>query len=174
MDKLDLFLSLNDIDKEKLFDAVHLDIRETILKAVCKNLKTDRDLYLKVKKLYFSTSDLKATKKVIKCLCDCELSEEDLLWMNNCIKAFLDKKEKREYIPDTVKSMLLEKQGYRCAICGDKIDRNTVHIDHIIPWDYVGDELKDNYQALCSDCNFHKSNHVAVAVTSIILHKQET
>ncbi len=173
MNDLDLFISINEIDKDTLFDAVHLDIRENLLKVICKKLKTDNALYLKVKKMYFSSTDLKATKKVVERLCGCKLAENDLLWMNTCIKAFLDKKDKRETIPESEKKLLMERQQYRCAICGDKIDRKTVHVDHIIPWDYVGDELKDNYQALCPDCNLHKSNHVAIAVTNIILHKRE-
>ena len=173
MNDLDLFLRLNEIDRDKLFDAVHLDIRESLLRVICNSLKSDKALTLKVKKMFFSTSDLSATKKVVKRICDCELSDDDLLWMSTCIKAFLDKKDKREIIPDTVKMSLLEKQQYRCAICGVKIDRSSVRVDHIIPWDYVGDELKENYQALCSNCNLHKSNHVAIAVTNIILHKRE-
>ncbi|MCR5803727.1 MAG: HNH endonuclease [Clostridia bacterium] len=173
MSELDLFIDINEIDKNLLFEAVHLDIRETLLKEVCKNLKADEILYLKAKKLYFSSSDLNATKKLVKRICKCEVSDGDLSWMNMCIKAFLDKKDKRETISEETKASLLSKQKYRCAICGDRIERNNVHIDHIIPWDYVGDELKDNYQALCSDCNLHKSNHVAKTVTNIILHKQE-
>ena len=173
MKDLEYFLSINGIDEEKLYDAVHLDIRENLLRIICKKMKADKDLYLKVKKMFFSTSDLSATKKVVKRLCDCQLSEDDLLWMNMCIKAFLDKNNKRAVISEELKKQLLEKQQCRCAICGDMIDRSSVHVDHIIPWDYVGDELKDNYQALCPDCNLHKSNHVAIAVSNIILHKTE-
>ena len=172
MDNLDLFIQLNHIDKESLLEALHLDIRECLLGEICKCMKADRELLLNVKKIYFSNADIVATRKVVKKLCGCELSDEDILWMNKCIKAFLDKKDIRNPISDETKSYHLVKQNNRCAICGTTIDSSNAHIDHKIPWDFVGDELENNYQALCSDCNLHKSNHVAIAVTNLVLHKE--
>ena len=38
------------------------------------------------------------------------------------------------------------------------------HVDHIVPWDYVGDELKNNKRVLCAACNRKKSNQAVTAV----------
>ena len=44
-------------------------------------------------------------------------------------------------------------------ICGEPLGpvMAKIHVDHIIPWKLVGDELNDNYQALCETCNECKS-----------------
>lgn len=173
MNELDLFLENNKIDSNKLMEALHLDIRELLLKEICEQMKANDTLRIKVKKKYFLYSDLEATKKVVNFICKCRLSDSDLIWMNKCIKAFLDKTDKRKAISDIEKNRIINKQNNKCALCGKELMPHDIHIDHIIPWDYVGDELEDNYQALCSDCNLHKSNHVAIAVSNIILHKME-
>lgn len=114
--------------------------------------------------------DLEAAEAVVQKICHCRLSEEDAAWMAECLKAFFSKRDSRKAIGADEKMRLLHKQNLRCAICGAPIDERTAHVDHIIPWDYVGDNLNNNLQGLCSDCNQTKSNHVAVAVTNMILH----
>ena len=49
MNKLDAFLKDAKIDKDELMNALYLDIREIILKAVINKMKTEKD--------YFSTSE---------------------------------------------------------------------------------------------------------------------
>ena len=170
MSNLGVFLDLNRIDKDQLFEAIHMDIRETIFKEICKKLKRDHKFYCQVKKIYFSTNDLDATRMVVRNICHCSLPEEDISWMTGCIKAFFQKGDSRKQLSREEKKQLLHKQNNRCAICGAPINEKSIQIDHIIPWDYVGDKLNDNLQGLCSDCNLTKSNHVAVALTNMILH----
>ncbi len=172
MDELEEFLQLNDIEKEELFAALHLDIREIILKIVCDKLKNDQSFFTWAKKTFFMTNDLDATRKVINRACKCKMSENDTLWMQNCIKAFFSKSSIRQAITKEEKEQLLEKQSNKCAICGCAITSQNMHVDHIIPWDYVGDRLPDNFQGLCKDCNLSKSNHVAKTVTNLILHRR--
>ena len=174
MNDLEEFMSLNSIRIDDLLEALHLDVRETILKIVCDKLKKDKTFFSWAKKVFFSTADdTTATKKVIDRACKCKLSESDTLWMKNCIKAFFTKSSLRETIPQDVKESLLCLQHNKCAICGKEITLQTLHVDHIIPWDYVGDKLDNNYQGLCKDCNLAKSNHVAITVTNLILHREE-
>lgn len=170
MDSLSAFLDLNQIDKDQLFEAIHMDIRETIFKEICKKMKNDHRFFCQVKKVYFSMSDFEATKMVVQKICHCYLPEDDISWMAECIKAFFLKSDNRRAIELDEKKRLLHKQDHRCAICGEPISEKNIHIDHIIPWDYVGDNLKNNLQGLCPDCNLKKSNHVAVALTNMILH----
>gem|GEM_PF-3723658 len=47
------FMELNDISAEEIIHALHMDIREIILKTVCDKLKTDNDFFIRTKKLYF-------------------------------------------------------------------------------------------------------------------------
>ena len=170
--ELEKFLELNNIDTGELFEALHMDIREVILKIVCEKLKKDEHFFAWAKRVFFSTNNIDATKKVVARACDCKLSEGDTLWMKDCIKAFFAKNASRQVITQEEKERLLKKQGNKCAICGCEISLQEMHVDHIIPFDYVGDRLNDNYQGLCKDCNLSKSNHVAITVTNLITHRR--
>ena len=61
-------------------------------------------------------------------------------------------------------------QNGRCVVCGELFDKDLskVHIDHIIPWMLVGDELKNNYQCLCETCNECKSAHTDYMFRNLI------
>ena len=43
--ELEKFLELNNIDTGELFEALHMDIREVILKIVCEKLKKDEHFF---------------------------------------------------------------------------------------------------------------------------------
>lgn len=170
MEDLIQFMELNGISDDILFEAVHKDILETVLKLVCDKMKHEKSFLVQAKKVFFSTDDLDATRKVIALACDCKLTQNDYLWMKKCITAFLTKNSVRKPFDKEIKMRLLDKQMGLCAICSCQISLQDMHVDHIIPWDYVGDKLDDNYQGLCGKCNLSKSNNVAKAVTNIITH----
>lgn len=172
MESLQFFLENNQIDSSDLFEALHQDIIETILKAICDKLKKDSEYYLRVKKVFFSCDSTEATKKVVKSACGYTLSETDIIWLAKCFRAFFEKRNTRAASSLDEKKELLSKQNNRCAICRKELSLSDLHVDHIIPWDYVGDSLPNNKQALCSDCNLKKSNHVAVAVFNLVTHKR--
>ncbi|WP_297788865.1 DUF262 domain-containing protein [uncultured Anaerococcus sp.] len=52
-----------------------------------------------------------------------------------------------------------ERQGHKCAGCGEKFDFDDLQGDHIIPWSKGGKTIAENCQMLCGDCNIKKSNH---------------
>lgn len=62
------------------------------------------------------------------------------------IRAF-DQRTKRE---------AYERQGHRCAICGEEFEFEQMHGDHIKPWSRGGHTTPDNCQMLCRDCNLEK------------------
>lgn len=173
MNELYEFIEINNLDQDQLLNALHLEIREVLLKVICRKMKKDPSFFMKVKNYYFNYNDEEAAEKILFIACKCKLPDSDLRWLNQCIKAAMSKRDKRISIPNSVKNDLLRKQNGRCQICKCPIDINNLHVDHIIPWDYVGDELPDNYQGLCSECNLGKSNHVAEAVQNIILHMED-
>lgn len=71
----------------------------------------------------------------------------------------LEKNKKQEDFTPTQKKKILEKDGYKCVVCG-KGEREGVelHIDHIIPKDKGGKATIENGQTLCSQHNFLKKN----------------
>lgn len=165
-------IQLNKINEELLYDALHKDILESILSEVCEYMKANDSALISMKKIYYrNTNDMDAVKQVVQNICHLSLPDQDYIWLNDCIKAFMKKKPIRKQFTSSFRRDLWEKQGMKCCICGKEIATEDGHIDHIVPWDYVGDELNNNYQLLCSDCNLHKSNHVALALHSLVLKK---
>lgn len=165
-------IQLNDINEEVLYEALHRDILEAILSKVCEYMKANDSDHLSMRRIYFRNSnDLDAVKLIVRNICNLSLPEQDYDWLNNCIKAFMKKKSHRKQLSPSLRQELWKKQGQKCCICGKKMTAEEGHIDHIVPWDYVGDELDNNYQVVCSDCNLHKSNHVSLTVHTLIFNR---
>jgi hypothetical protein len=58
------------------------------------------------------------------------------------------------------KKKILERDGYKCVICGKgNKDGVTLHIDHIKPKDLGGEATIDNGQVLCGPHNMKKKNY---------------
>ncbi|HPW67036.1 MAG TPA: HNH endonuclease signature motif containing protein [Salinivirgaceae bacterium] len=69
------------------------------------------------------------------------------------------KKKKQEDFTAAQKKQILEKDGYKCVVCGrGEKDGVELHIDHIIPKDRGGKATVENGQVLCSQHNFLKKN----------------
>lgn len=58
------------------------------------------------------------------------------------------------------KNTILERDGYKCSICGkSEKDGVSLHIDHIKPRDKGGKSTLENGQVLCSEHNLKKKNY---------------
>lgn len=57
------------------------------------------------------------------------------------------------------KKQILERDGYKCVICGKGTKEGVeLHVDHIKPKDFGGEATIENGQTLCSQHNFMKKN----------------
>lgn len=61
----------------------------------------------------------------------------------------------KQPIPGGLRKQILERDAYRCRLCGDWHD---LHVDHIIPESRGGPTIFDNLQTLCRTCNLKKGN----------------
>ena len=69
------------------------------------------------------------------------------------------KNKKQEDFTAAQKKKILEKDNYKCVVCGKgKREGVELHIDHIIPKDLGGKAVIENGQTLCSQHNFLKKN----------------
>lgn len=72
---------------------------------------------------------------------------------------FVHLREDLEDFSPTLKKQILERDGYKCVICGmGKKEGIELHIDHIKPKDLGGKASLENGQTLCSKHNFLKKN----------------
>lgn len=97
-----------------------------------------------------------------------ELSDEQSLIIYELIVAYLKKSNYRKTVSNDVKRRLLVKQSNKCKFCGCEIDLSA-HADHVVPFKYVGDELPDNFQMLCSHCNEVKNASIDYEI-KVLLH----
>ncbi len=61
--------------------------------------------------------------------------------------------------PDKIKRAVFEKQGGKCAFCGQSFPIERMQGDHIVAWSNGGTTVIENCQMLCAQCNGTKSNH---------------
>lgn len=71
------------------------------------------------------------------------------------------KNKKGRSISVSLRYRVLQRDNYRCCICGASPAKDPsveLHIDHIIPWSKGGETVMENLQTLCSKCNLGKSD----------------
>lgn len=72
---------------------------------------------------------------------------------------FVNNVELDDFSPE-LKKQILERDGYKCVICGrTEKEGYELHVDHILPKDKGGKATLENGQTLCSICNFRKKNY---------------
>lgn len=166
-DTIDL-IEANNIDLNEFFCSLHEDILEMYLQSICEFMKKDAN-YIKVKDIYTRyNNNLDAINAVVNLVGYFKFNDEDLLWLNKCLQCFFKKVNTRRQLSDSMKTELWNSQNRQCKYCKKALNFNEIRVDHIIPWDYVGDELANNYQILCSKCNGKKSNHVARTIHNLV------
>ncbi|MCM1539082.1 MAG: HNH endonuclease [bacterium] len=116
-----------------------------------------KDAQLRMRTIYRrSGNPIETTRTIFAREFDADLSDSDASRMFTLITSFLNKSDYRKPIGSSTRNALLQKQSHRCAICGRDIDAHA-HADHVVPFKFVGDELDDNLQMLCTACNSKKN-----------------
>ena len=150
---------LNDEDIQKEYETAVL---LSMFKAVCVKGKNDDCFRRRIYTLFRESLDRKATiKAIIKKEVEVELTNEEAQKMEKWFIANENKKP-RKHISEAEKYRLLKEQNYKCNICGADLSNSAkkIHVDHIIPYELVGDELEDNLQCLCETCNECKNSKI--------------
>jgi len=65
---------------------------------------------------------------------------------------------KRQPISKKLRLLILERDNYRCRLCGKSARDTELEVDHIIPVAKGGTAGLNNLQTLCIDCNRGKSD----------------
>lgn len=119
----------------------------------------------------YSNDKIAATKNIVRRYVGCYLSEAEYSKLSELFTAFFRTGDPRKKFDDNFRESLIQKQNNKCAVCGKKISSQNAHLDHIIPWDYVGDNLNDNYQMLCETCNTRKGTSTYFEISMMLLNK---
>lgn len=68
------------------------------------------------------------------------------------------------------KSNIFLRDLYKCQYCGDKVDRKSATLDHVLPISHGGRTNWENTVTACSPCNSKKGNNKKIK-PRIIPHK---
>jgi len=70
---------------------------------------------------------------------------------------------RRRPISQKLRVLVLERDQFRCRMCGKTPKETKLEVDHIIPAAKGGKDSLDNLQTLCIDCNRGKTDLVLVS-----------
>lgn len=165
-------VSLEELAKNPaILDEYKKAILLNLFRKYCSKCNRDIDFQNKIKALYRQTKNKTQTTKIIfEKYFNCFLKDNELEMMTAWVIANLNKKDKRANLSLELKQQLFSQQNGKCSICGEDLGNNwsKIHIDHIIPWSLVGDELENNYQDLCFYCNESKNDRIDYVFKSMI------
>ena len=68
----------------------------------------------------------------------------------------IDPTKRREKIPSALRRRVIERDGYRCQLCGDEVSPEDIHLDHKVPRIQGGPDTFSNLQVAHSVCNLRK------------------
>ena len=142
----------SDSFKEAYHDSFLLNIFQKLCSKMNSNAEYKQKVFTLLKQSYNMNNTIKSL--VLRDY-QIELTDDDARKILFWIDAYRKKKPTRKALSKEMREILVEKQHGICPVCGEKLgnDYSKIHIDHIIPFVLVGDELDDNYQALCNTCN---------------------
>ena len=171
--KVSNLLVLNEIDDlefhTKLFRTLLLGVFETI----CKEMKKQNVKNLEKEKFRNLNDKVVATKLLVKKYAGCQLDEEGYNFMKDLLSAHFRTGDARKRFDAPYRELLTKQQHGLCAICKCPVTAQTAHLDHIIPWEYVGDTLECNYQMLCETCNERKGSATYFEFSMLLLNKRK-
>ena len=72
----------------------------------------------------------------------------------------IDESAKRNNL-EYYRNILFEEFENKCFYCGKPLTKNTVHVDHFIPWSFIKDDNLWNFVLACPKCNISKNDKLA-------------
>lgn len=176
MDSLNIFLYKNNINNSFFNEVIYECLFLNVLEKIFNYLELVDNKINFVKKLRFCNSkksEVLFLENLIEKIVDVKLTQKELNRIMDLVNAYLRKNNNRKPIGDDEKQRILKQSNFECSICNKIISIEELHIDHIIPFRYVGDELSNNYQPLCNKCNWEKSYNLYYLFNRIIKSKKK-
>ena len=167
-DKLNKLLELNSISSEEFEKTIYTALLNGIFETICNEIKRSGTKVEELSKFRKHRDHLAVTKGIVNRYAKCKLTENEYEYIYTLIRAFFNKQTTRIEISGNVKDSLLKQQNHKCPYCNASITLANSHLDHIIPWDFVGDELDNNYQMLCSRCNERKGTSSVYGIVMML------
>lgn len=171
--KTENLLRLNGIDEDLFYQKLHRTLLLGVFEVICKEMKKQNTKTAEKERFRKYKDKIVPTKKIVRQYSGCELSNYDYEELSGLLAAHFRTGDPRKKSDDAYREQLTKMQNGRCAICKKNITARGAHLDHIVPWDYVGDNLENNYQMLCETCNERKGKAAYFEFSMLLLNKSE-
>jgi len=172
-ERLSSLLKVNSIDINSVDEILYKTLVHCAFVIVCRSLSNDNNnKRIERDKFRNSSYKYKTTMQLVDKYVGCKFNEDDYSLLHSLLKAYFSKSNNRKRFERKFKQSLINKQMEVCPICGDDISISNSHLDHIVPWIYVGDEITDNYQMLCSSCNTKKGSSLNYELIMLLMNKR--
>lgn len=171
--KTEELLRLNAISEDLFHQKLHRTLLLGVFEVICKEMKKQNTKTAEKERFRKYKDKTVPTKKIVKQYSGCELSGDDYEEMAALLAAHFRTGDPRKKYDDAYREQLTLKQNGQCAICKTAISAKGSHLDHIVPWDYVGDNLENNYQILCETCNERKGKAAYFEFSMLLLNKSK-
>lgn len=169
--KISDLLAMNGIQESVFLEKLYRTLLLGVFEVVCKEIKKQDAKTTEKEKFRKFKDKIIPTRMIVKHYTGCQLRDEDYMEMAKLLTAFFRTGDPRKNFDDAYREQLVKRQDGRCAICHIPITARGSHLDHIVPWDYVGDNLEDNYQMLCGSCNQRKGSATYFEFSMLLLNR---
>lgn len=155
-----------DLFQKEVYTSLLLSVFENIcLKMNDKNIRQDI-----LSEFHRSYNHIDTTENIVLTYTGSRLSRCECEKIFDWLVAYFRKSTTRRIYSKDFKMKLLAIQNNKCMTCGKIISYNDSELDHIIPWHYVGDELENNLQMLCSNCNERKGKSINFKLKMLLIN----
>lgn len=159
--QLTRFLERNGLSRTLLERKIYRMVLLSVLERVIGYLDDGDNrtaFFREVRRFAVPESELAVYRRLIREVSRLELDDEDVQWIKSVLEAYARRSSLRQRASEEMRESLVVRQNGRCAMCHTPISSSDCHVDHVIPFRWVGDELGENLQALCGSCNLSKSD----------------
>lgn len=174
MKDLNQLLAFNDIDKEDmekiLLSCLMNSLFEELIKHIRKN-KLESKVKGRLQNAVNEREEFYIVSELLKEFSELSLTDDHQSFLLTNLKAYFSKSKSRIQLPTKMKEEILVRQSMKCTYCSTKISIDNAHFDHLTAFKWVGDEIDNNFQGLCMDCNWEKGTNTYFALKSFLLKR---
>lgn len=171
-EKISDLLEMNGIEEPVFLQKLHRTLLLGVFETVCKEIKKQNTKIEEKERFRAYTDKAVPARKIAARYAGCKLDDDGYIELSRLLTAFFRTGDPRKNFDSPYREQLVKRQRGRCAVCHARITAKDSHLDHIVPWAYVGDNLNDNHQMLCGTCNERKGTAAYFEFSMLLLNKE--
>lgn len=170
-EELKALINRNEIDIETFKESIYNTLLLSIFEVLCLKMKDSNIKQEILSSFHKSQNYINTVENIVFKFTGCLISQSECEIISKWLIAYFRKDGRRKVYTKDFKISLLTNQSNKCKICGKDISYCDSELDHIIPWDFVGDELENNLQMLCNTCNARKGRSIEFQLKMLLINQ---